>query len=66
MAEWVRFNYPATEERFITGKWDWECSECGNLQTFRTKTCKRCRADMGDGIEERGKDADSNTDNSNF
>ena len=46
---WVRFIYPDSE------KWDWECSECGNLQTFRTKTCKRCRADMGDGIEERGK-----------
>jgi hypothetical protein len=60
MAEWVRFNYPDRE------KWDRECSECGNLQTFRTKTCKRCRADMGDGIEERGKDADSDSDNRDF
>ena len=60
MAEWVRFNYPDHE------KWDWECSECGNLQTFRTKTCKRCRADMGDGIEERGQDADSTSDNRDF
>ena len=56
LGTWERFIYPDSK------KWDWECSECGNLQTFRTKNCKRCHADMGDGIEERGVNADSNSD----
>ena len=55
---WERYEYE--------DGWDWKCPKCGNLQTFRTKNCKRCRADMGDGIEERGKDADSTSDNRDF
>ncbi len=48
MGEWVKFYYPDSE------KWDWECSECGNLQTFRTKRCQKCGEIIGEGIEERG------------
>lgn len=42
------FQYPEQE-----GRWDWECSECGNLQTFRTRHCERCKCEMADGLEIR-------------
>jgi hypothetical protein len=39
---WEVFHYPEPE-----GRWDWECSECGSLQTFRTRHCEiRVNNDM--------------------
>ena len=35
--------------------WDWQCSECGNRQTLRTRQCEKCGAENGEGIERRGK-----------
>lgn len=46
--KWEVFHYPKPE-----GRWDWECSECGNLQTFRTRHCERCKCEMDDGLEIR-------------
>ena len=45
---WEVFHYPEPK-----GRWDWECSECGNLQTFRTRHCERCKCEMADGLEIR-------------
>ena len=45
---WEVFHYPEPK-----GRWDWECSECGNLQTFRTRHCERCKCEMDDGLEIR-------------
>lgn len=55
---WERYEYE--------DGWDWKCPKCENLQTFRTKRCQKCGEIIGEGIEERGKDADSNSDNRDF
>lgn len=50
IAEWEKFYYD-----YGKNPWDWKCTACGNIQEFKTRKCKKCQADMGDGIEEHRK-----------
>ncbi len=54
IGKWNVFKYPESETH-----WDWECSECGNLQTFKTRRCKRCECEMEDGLEIRNPEVES-------
>lgn len=59
MGYWAKCCKCDTEGRIKS--WDWQCTECGHEQPFRTRQCEECGAENGEGIEHRGKEPEDGT-----